>query len=133
MPFTGSALLAAFVSGIAVRQLWERPPVCVCDSTPPGDAGSADRPLIDLLRVQLERCGPENLHHAPQVVHALQAPAGGSIAWALLALWGALSVGLLVKLSRGTRGPLALKDEPAEHVPRWIPPAGNRARELSRG
>ena len=151
MPFSVTALITAFVSGIVARQLVTHTPGCICDCSPREDAFDVHQPLIELLRGQLERCGPENLHREPPLesldrepplVRPRRAPreraatgsleifAGGSLAWVLLNLILVVFGVLLVIASRRRPAPLALTNAPAEHVPRWIPPSGSRAREL---
>ena len=104
---------------------------------------------MDLLRSQLERCGPEQLTVPADKLRKVDLAAAKATAEAsavavelrlvrqlLLGTLVCASIAVVKWLSCPTRGPLALAGPAAganlalENVPRWSPPEGNRARRL---
>ena len=142
---TGVALLTAFSSGLLASQVLHRAPTCACDCSP----SSEGEAVLDLLRSQLERCGPEQLTIPTEKLHKAEAAAAEASLEAtavaaevrfsrnlLLGTLGGATIAAAWSLSRRPARPLALAGGTAganlalENVPRWTPPAGNRARRL---
>ena len=142
---TAVAVLTAFSSGLLASQVLYRLPSCACDCTP----SSEGEVVLDLLRSQLERCGPEQLTIPAEKLRLVEAAAaeatlvasavGAELQFSrylLLITLGGSALASTWFVSRRPSGPLALAAGVAgaslalENGPRWTPPAGNRARRL---
>ena len=142
---TSVAVLTAFSSGLLASQVLYRVPACVCDCSP----SSEGEAVLDLLRSQLDRCGPEQLTIPAEKLRKVEAAAAEATSEAsavavelrfsrnlLLSTLGGAALAVTWFVSRRPSGPLALTAGVAgaslalENGPRWSPPAGNRARRL---
>ena len=134
-----SAALASFSLGLLTSKWLQAPGPFICDCTP----DSSREGVLDLLRSQLDRCGPEHLVREPAVRAPVTPPVEvEASSWYPLSLIALLSVlviallGVIISfcvgetLFEGARSGAGAK--PAlEDAPRWSPPAGSRARRLS--
>ena len=121
---------AAFGGGVLSSQFLQNNN-CLCDCS----GGDQAAPLLDLVRSQLDRCGPEQLVGAAPTTPAEAAPARSFVALAVcLAAGVILFVALLARLPRKS-GLLEIGgklSDPADAaaVPRWRPTGRSSAREL---
>ena len=133
-----SAALASFSLGLLTSKWLQAPGPFVCDCTP----DSTQEGVLEVLRSQLDRCGPEHLVREPAARPSVTLPVvAEESSWyplCLILLLGGLVVALLLviisfcvgeTLYEGARSGAGRK--PAlEDAPRWSPPAGSRARRL---
>ena len=122
---------AAFGGGVLSSQLLHSSN-CLCDCS----GGDQAAPLLDLVKSQLDRCGPEQLVSPAPVVTPREAPQGH-----LLTLYGCLitgailAVALLIWWLPRRSGLLEItENQPdtldAAAVPRWRPSGRSSARQL---
>ena len=152
MPFSVTSVVVAFSSGLLTAQILQRTTGCICDCSPSAEGGA----ILDLLKTQLDRCGPDQLViPAAQIREAEEAAAAarevadstiageiafyrgivqcfivfGVFTWFVVAarFWG-----FQPRRVPGALGDLEQAPRPAalQDVPRWTPPQGSRARQL---
>ena len=119
---------AAFGGGVLSSQFLHNNN-CLCDCS----GGDQAAPLLDLVKSQLDRCGPEQLVSAAATPEV--APVRSFFALTILVVAGVLCfVALLVRFPRKS-GLLELtgklpRTADASTVPRWRPSGRSSAREL---
>ena len=124
---------AAFGGGVLSSQFLHNNN-CLCDCS----GGDQAAPLLDLVKSQLDRCGPEQLVGAAPTTPAEAAPARGFVALVVCLIAGVILVAaLLARLPRrsglleiGGKLSGALAPADAAAVPRWRPSGRSSAREL---
>ena len=121
---------AAFGGGVLSSQFLQNNN-CLCDCS----GGDQAAPLLDLVKSQLDRCGPEQLVGAASTTPTEAAPARSFVALAVCLIAGVIFfVALLVRLPRKS-GLLELTGKlprtvDASTAPRWRPSGRSSAREL---
>ena len=145
MPTFSIAVLTAFSSGLLTSLVFSRAPTCACDCTPSSEGAV----ILDLLRSQLDRCGPQELGIPVASLREVEAAASeaaskasavaGEVRYSrnllLVVLFCASAFGSLCSLRpRSPHAALgnarAVASIALEDGPRWSPPQGSRARQL---
>ena len=121
----------AFGGGVLSSQLLHSSN-CLCDCS----GGDQAAPLLDLVKSQLDRCGPEQLVSPAPVATQREAPQGhqltlygcliaGAVTAVALLIWRLPRRSGLLEIAENQPDPLD-----AAAVPRWRPSGGSSARQL---
>ena len=129
---TFAAIYAAAFGGGVLSSQFLHSNNCLCDCS----GGDQAAPLLDLVKSQLDRCGPEQLVAPAPSTPAAEAAPRSILAFVVCLLAGAiLAVSLLIRHLPRRSGLLKITGKLPEQVdaaavPRWRPTGRSSAREL---